>query len=61
MSVTAVIRIPCESNPSLGTTVVNGLLAWAGVLGGATVFFLLPLRLVCNMKPSLQASLKRAI
>ena len=27
MSVTAVIRILCESNPSLGTTVVNGVLA----------------------------------
>jgi len=36
MSVTAVIRILCESNPSLGTTVVNGLLAWAGVLGAST-------------------------
>ena len=35
----AVIRILCEANPSLGTAVVNGLLAWAGVLGGCTVFF----------------------
>jgi len=35
----AIIRIFCEANPSLGTAVVNGLLAWAGVLGGCTVLF----------------------
>ncbi len=39
MSAIATIRVFCEGNPSLGTTVVNGLLAWAGVLGGFTVFF----------------------
>jgi hypothetical protein len=39
MSAIATIRVFCEVNPSLGTTVVNGLLAWAGVLGGFTVFF----------------------
>lgn len=39
MSSIAVIHIPCEANPSLGTSVVNGPLAWAGVLGGCTVFF----------------------
>jgi hypothetical protein len=38
MTVTAVIRIFCEENPSLGTAVVNGLLAWATVLGGFTAF-----------------------
>lgn len=36
MTVTATIRILCETNPSLGTAVVNGLLAWATVLGGGT-------------------------
>jgi hypothetical protein len=36
---TAVIHILCEARPSLGTAVVNGLIAWAGVLGGCTVFF----------------------
>jgi hypothetical protein len=36
---TAVIRIFCEANPSLGTAVVNGLLAWATTLGGCTAFF----------------------
>jgi len=36
---TAVIHILCETRPSLGTAFVNGLLAWAGVLGGSTVFF----------------------
>jgi hypothetical protein len=39
MSLPATIRILCEANTSLGTAVVNGLLAWAGVLGGLTVFF----------------------
>ncbi len=38
MSTIATIHVLCEANPSLGTTVVNGLLAWAGVLGGCTVF-----------------------
>ena len=37
MFVITTIRILCEDNPSLGTAVVNGLLAWAGVLGGCTV------------------------
>jgi hypothetical protein len=35
----AVIRILCESNPSLSTAVVNGLLAWGGVLGAGAAFF----------------------
>jgi hypothetical protein len=39
MLISATIRILCEANPSLGSAVVNGLLAWAGVLGGLTVFF----------------------
>jgi hypothetical protein len=39
MHTTAIIRVFCETNPSLGTAVVNGLLAWASVLGGLTVFF----------------------
>ncbi len=38
MSVIATIRILCETNPSLGTAVVNGLLAWATILGGVTAF-----------------------
>jgi hypothetical protein len=38
MSISAIIRILCETNPSLGTSVVNGLLAGATVLGGCTVF-----------------------
>jgi hypothetical protein len=32
----ATIHVLCEANPSLGTSVVNGLLAWATVLGGST-------------------------
>ena len=38
MLVAATIHILCEDNPSLGTRVVNGLLAWATVLGGFTAF-----------------------
>jgi hypothetical protein len=38
MTVTAVIHILCEANLSLGTAVVNGLLAWATILGGFTAF-----------------------
>ncbi len=37
MFVIATIHVFCEgSNPSLGTAVVNGLLAWATLLGGGT-------------------------
>jgi len=39
MSVTATIRVFCEANPSLGSAVVNGLLAWGTVLGASTAFF----------------------
>lgn len=39
MNAIAAIRILCEASPSLGTSVVNGVLAWTGVLGGATVIF----------------------
>ncbi len=38
MSTSATIRILCETDPSLGTSVVDGLLAWVAVLGGCTVF-----------------------
>ncbi len=36
--ITAIIHVFCETNPSLETAVVNGLLAWATVLGGCTTF-----------------------
>ncbi len=39
MTAIAIIRAICEDNPSLGTAVVNGVLAWATVLGASTVFF----------------------
>ncbi len=39
MTAIAIIHVLCEANPSLETSVVNGLLAWAAVLGGCTVFF----------------------
>jgi len=35
---TAVIRIFCQTDPSLATSVVNGLLAWATFLGAGTAF-----------------------
>ncbi len=38
MFVIATIRILCEADPSLETAAVNGLLAWAAVLGGCTIF-----------------------
>jgi hypothetical protein len=38
MSAIATISIFCQTNPSLGTAVVNGLLAWVTVLGGCTAF-----------------------
>jgi hypothetical protein len=40
LAVTAIatIRVLCEADTSLGTAVVNGLLAWAGILGGLTAF-----------------------
>ncbi len=38
MPVAATIHLLCEDNPSVGTAVVNGLLAWATVVGGFTAF-----------------------
>lgn len=35
----ATVRILCETNPSLGTAIVNGVLACATVLGACTAFF----------------------
>jgi hypothetical protein len=34
--ITAVIHVFCETNPSLVTAAVNGLLAWATLLGAGT-------------------------
>jgi hypothetical protein len=39
MFIPATIRILCEADNSLGSAIVNGLLAWAGFLGGCTVLF----------------------
>jgi hypothetical protein len=62
MSVIATIRVFCEgSNPSLGTVLVNGLLAWAGILGGCTVFFSGLPAAVALFIPSRPASLVRRI
>jgi hypothetical protein len=61
MPVTATIRILCEANPSLGTSVVNGLLAWAGFFGGCTVFFSGLPAAVALFVPSRPASLARRI
>ncbi len=36
MSITATIHVLCETSPSLGTALVNGVLAWTTVLGGGT-------------------------
>jgi hypothetical protein len=61
MSAIAVIHILCEANPSLGTAVVNGLLAWAGVLGGCTVLFSGLPAAVALFIPSRPAALSRRI
>ena len=39
MTAIATVRILCEANPSLGTAMVNGVLAWATMLGACTAFF----------------------
>jgi hypothetical protein len=39
MFIGATMRILCEADNSLGSAIVDGLLAWAGVLGGLTVLF----------------------
>jgi hypothetical protein len=39
MLIGATIRILCEAGTSMGSAIINGLLAWAGVLGGFTVLF----------------------
>jgi hypothetical protein len=58
----AAIRIFCEgANPSLGTAVVNGLLAWAGLLGGLTVFFSGLPAAIALFVPSRPHSLSRRI
>jgi hypothetical protein len=58
---TAVIRILCEANPSLASAVVNGLLAWAGLLGGCTAFFSGLPAAVALFVPSRPTSLVRRI
>jgi hypothetical protein len=61
MFVIATIHVFCETNTSLGTAAVNGLLAWAGVLGGLTVFFSGLPAAVALLIPSRPASLQLRI
>jgi hypothetical protein len=61
MSVIATIHVFCGTNPSLGSAVVNGLLAWATVLGGCTLFFSGLPAAVAVLIPSRPASLARRI
>jgi MFS superfamily sulfate permease-like transporter len=61
MSAIATIRVFCEGNPSLGTAVVNGLLAWAGFLGGCTVLCSGAPAAVALLIPSRPDSLARRI
>jgi hypothetical protein len=39
MSTIAAIHVFCQGNPSLGSAVVDGLLAWAAFLGASTAFW----------------------
>lgn len=57
----AVIRILCEADRSLGTSVVNGLLAWTGALGACTVVFSGLPAAVALLIPSRPAALSRRI
>jgi hypothetical protein len=57
----AAIRVFCESDPSLATSIVNGLLAWAAMLGGFTVFFSGLPAAVALFIPSRPESLSRRI
>jgi hypothetical protein len=59
--VLAIIHLLCATNPSLATRVVNGLLAWMGVLGGAAVFFSGLPAAVALLIPSRPESLARRI
>ncbi|HTA97904.1 MAG TPA: hypothetical protein VK730_09715 [Solirubrobacteraceae bacterium] len=61
MPAPAIIHILCEADSSLGTSIVNGLLAWAGVLGGCTVFFSGLPAAVALLIPSRPDSLSRRI
>lgn len=57
----AAIRILCEADTSLGSAIVNGLLAWAAALGGCTVLFTGLPAAVALFIPSRPDSLTRRI
>lgn len=61
MSAIATIQILCEGHPSLGTSVVNGLLAWAAFLGASTAFWSALPAAVALFIPSRPDSLSRRI
>jgi hypothetical protein len=63
LAVTAIatIRVFCEGNTSLGTAVVNGLLAWAAFLGACTAFWSALPAAVALFIPSRPDSLSRRI
>lgn len=61
MSAIATLHVFCEHDPTLATSVVNGLLAWAAMLGGFTVFFSGLPAAVALFVPSRPESLSRRI
>jgi hypothetical protein len=61
MSAIATIRVFCGGNPSFGTAVVNGLLAWAAFLGASTAFWSAVPAAVALFIPSRPESLSRRI
>lgn len=61
MTLIGAIRILCETDPSFGTTVVNGLLGSIAVLGGVTVFCSGVPAAVAVFIPSRPNSLERRI
>jgi len=61
MSTVATLHVFCENDSTLATSAVNGLLAWAAVLGGCTVFFSGLPAAVALFIPSRPESLSRRI
>jgi hypothetical protein len=57
----ATIRIFCEADTSLGSAVVNGLLAWGTFLGASTAFWSAVPAAVALFIPSRPDSLSRRI
>lgn len=61
MSTIATLRLLCDTDPTLATSIANGLLAWSALLGGLTVVFSGLPAAVALFIPSRPESLSRRI